>query len=209
METLQTLCCLEYLRNSAHGTVIPYEDIPGTAYHWLRAWCKIWEKNLRQYCDVVHMVTECIEAGCSTRIQVDNMFRRKVHVLSEKLGLKHGPKSGKKRKKKGGINHADMTITRPSGWSWRVPDLDKTSRKGVHNFPNQKRTLDQQYPAVRKMVEESLRLIDLCNDWEDKSEKLLWDGIGLEIGCLPKGMRAECVKRLVVDGLLSEGYELW
>lgn len=52
-------------------------------------------------------------------------------------------------------------------------------------------------------------LIGLCEDWEDKKEKLLWDGIGMEIKCLPKGMRAECVQRLVVGGLLYEGYELW
>lgn len=212
METLQTRCCLKYLRSCAHGTLIPYADIPGTTFHWLRAWSKLFKINVCN--DVVQMVNECIEDGCSSRIQVDNMFRRNVHIISETLGLNHGPKSREKRMKTRGINHADMTITCPPGWSWRVPDLDKTSRKGkgFHEQKHQskpRRTLDQEYPGVRKMVEESLRSIDLCEDWEDKTEKLLWDGIGMETKCLPRGMRAECVQRLVVDGLLDEGYELW
>jgi len=206
MEKLQTLCCLQYLKDSAKGSLILHADIPGSTRHWLRAWCLLLKK-VCQHGDVLDMVIECIETGSSARIQADNMFRRKVHVLSESLGLHHqSPKSGRKRKKR--INYADMTITRPSGWSWRVPDLEQEARKDVQNDVP-KRTLDQEYPQVRKMVEENLCLIDGCEDWEDKKEKILWDGIALAIKWLPKRMRAECVKRLVLDGVLEEGYELW
>jgi hypothetical protein len=210
MDTLQTICCRKFLSVSPVGTVVPYTEIPGTSGSWVRAWASL--VNVPVAPGVIDMVRECLETGAATRIHVDNNFRREVHTICESMGLCHGPKN-RKRKKYRGINYADMTISKDAAWVWKIGDLKSTGRRWYHHQHRVKsgprKTLDEEYPKMKQMVRDSLGAVASCEPWEDKTEKLIWDGMALEISSLPAYLRGPCVDRLKRDGLLEDSYVLW
>ena len=193
MESLQTLCCSQLISSYTIGSNIPYKEIPGTTENWLRGYLLHVNLKIEIRQEVIEMIIECIEYGSATRILVDNIFRKEVHVVSERLGLGHGSnKKNRKRKYTKCLNYADMHITRSNEWTWELSDLKRRSRKT-------NRTLDGEYPEIQKMVLESYQ------SWEDHTEREILDNM-LEIKFLPKKLRYQCIDRLKSDGIIDKNY---
>ena len=198
MESLQSICCAQLISSYPMGSKIPYNEIPGTTGNWIRGYLLHVNLKIEIRQEVIEMIIECIEYGSATRINVDNVFRKEVHVLSERLGLGHGSnkKNHKKRKRNYTkcLNYADMHITRSQDWVWELSVLKRRRRKI-------NRSLDGDYPEIRKMVLES------CLTCEDVPEREILDNM-FEIKFLPKKLRYQCIDRLKSDGVILQKYDL-
>lgn len=191
MDSLQTIACISFLENSSLGTEVPH-NTPGALGSWVQAWTKC--VGLEPEGSAVDMVRECLEYGLSQG--VDRAFVEETRTLAKTLDLIHV------------CDGRQITLTKPTEWTWRVKNFEAIKRK-IREDRTKEAEFQRRYRAVKKDVMGIQKDIRRCEDWEDKLEYMLWGDVQSLIGSLPKDIQKRCITRLLDEGLLHEGFELW
>lgn len=107
MHTLQTLCCKAFLKNSAIGSTIPYDYIPGTTLSWIKAWIQIMGYHLdRRFLDIIH---ESIKNRSTFMENFDCYLKEDVNHIAGSMGMYYNTNET-----------TDITVGTRNKWTWRL-----------------------------------------------------------------------------------------